>query len=403
MLILGIETSCDETAAAVIQAKSSSGLEVVSNVIASQIDLHAKTGGVVPEVAAREHVVRIIPVIHQALREAGDALGRALTLDDVDAVAVTFGPGLVSSLVTGTVTASTLGKVSGKPVVPVNHIEGHLYSNFIQVRASKFEPCLSGRLVGKKSSPGLKFPILALTVSGGHNELVLMRGHGDYEVIGETLDDAAGEAFDKCARLLGLGYPGGPAIQKAAAGGDPHAYSLPRAFMTERAKHRAAMRKRAIETGKIPARQVGDFDFSFSGLKTALFNLITQLQPLSTSGLEVAGLPPAVIPDLAASLQEAICDALSERVLQALLHFGNTIREMHLAGGVSANLRLRDLVTEKMRAHHIDIPLRWPADIRYCTDNAAMIAAAGYFRYIRNPAEYRKWKPISARPNAELS
>lgn len=385
MLILGIETSCDETAAAVIEGRNPLP-RVLSNIIASQIDLHATTGGVVPEVAAREHVVNIMPVVDRALREAGDMLGHGLALDDIDLIAVTFGPGLISSLVTGAVTASTLGIILGKPVIPVNHIEGHLYSNFVPKYYT--DGVFGNPMHDLPDVP--EFPILVLTVSGGHNELVLMRGHGDYEVIGETLDDAAGEAFDKGARLLGLSYPGGPAIQEAAAGGDPHAYELPRGLMTERAKHRAAVRKRAREYDKSSVCDVGDFDFSFSGLKTALSRLVER--ECAENAIPIS--------NLAASLQEAICDALSRRLIQAAIV--HNPRELHLAGGVSANLRLRELVREKMSAAGLDMPLRWPVDISYCTDNAAMIAVAGYFCYLKNPKKHQKWQPVEARPNADL-
>ena len=238
MKILGIETSCDETAVAVVE----DGTRVLKNVIYSQIAVHAKTGGVVPEVAAREHILKMIP----ALRE--------VDLDSIDAIAVTQRPGLISSLLTGTVTASTMALVLDKPLIPVNHIHGHIYSNWL------------GR------DDAVLFPVVVLTVSGGHNELILMRGHGDFEVLGETLDDAAGEAFDKVARMLGLGYPGGPEISRVALEGDGAKYDLPRAWLKKES-----------------------LDFSFSGLKTATSRL-----PLEDTA------------NVAASFQEATCDVLSE-------------------------------------------------------------------------------------------
>lgn len=357
MLILGIETSCDETAAAVIYGEK--GVPSVrSNVIASQIKIHEKTGGVVPEVAAREHVIKIIPVIAQALHDAN------IELKNIDAIAATYGPGLISSLVTGGVTASTLSAVLNKPLIPVNHIEGHIYSNFIG------------------NSP--KFPVMILTVSGGHNDLILMKDHFKYEVIGETIDDAAGEAFDKGARILGLSYPGGPAIQKAAEGGNPHAYNLPRGLMGARAKSRAKTREKA---GK--ALDAGEFDFSFSGLKTALLRLIEK------------GVPKESLKDVAASFQEASCDALSERLIQAVQKY--KVHEVHLAGGVSANKHLREMVRQKMQDAGIDLPLRYPENISLCTDNAAMIGTAGYFQYLKNPGKFRKNQKIECTPNAFFS
>ncbi len=315
MKILGIETSCDETAVAVVE----DGTRVLKNVIYSQIAVHAKTGGVVPEVAAREHILKMIP----ALRE--------VDLDSIDAIAVTQRPGLISSLLTGTVTASTMALVLDKPLIPVNHIHGHIYSNWL------------GR------DDAVQFPVVVLTVSGGHNELILMRGHGDFEVLGETLDDAAGEAFDKVARMLGLGYPGGPEISRVALEGDGAKYDLPRAWLKKES-----------------------LDFSFSGLKTATSRL-----PLEDTA------------NVAASFQEATCDVLSEKLRRAAERFG--AKEVHLAGGVSANLKLREMVAER-----ISLPVKWPEKIEYCTDNGAMIAAAGHFQFEKDPVKYAQWKNVSA-------
>ena len=317
MKILGIETSCDETAVAVVE----DGWQVLKNVIYSQIDLHQKTGGVVPEVAAREHILKIIP-----------ALGE-VDLDYVDAIAYTKEPGLVSSLLTGIVTAETLGMALSKPVIPVNHTHGHIYSNWLEREA------------------GPEFPVVVLTVSGGHNELILMRGHGDFEVIGETLDDAAGEAFDKVARMLGLGYPGGPVISREAEDGDRGAYDLPRAWLEN-----------------------GSYDFSFSGLKSAVKRLV------DAGGVEKA--------DMAASFQEAVTDVLSERLVRAAKEYG--VKEVHLAGGVSANLRLRELVEERLEDF---AKFRFPEKIEYCTDNAAMIAAAGFYLQGKDV----EWKNVAAK------
>jgi N6-L-threonylcarbamoyladenine synthase len=334
MKILGIETSCDETAAAVVE----DGTHVLSSVIASQIPLHRQTGGVVPEVAAREHVVKIMPVVEEALAKA------SCSYADIDAVAVTQGPGLLSSLVIGVSAASTIAAVLGKPLIPVNHISGHIYANWL----------------GEEESDPIRFPVIVLTVSGGHNELVLMKKHADYNLIGETLDDAAGEAFDKVARLLGLGYPGGPQVARAALAGNPRRFEFPQARM-----------------GK------DSFDFSFSGLKTAVLNLV-QKEHASTGALS-----EGFIADCAASFQEAVCGVLTDKLLLAAEKF--RVREVHLAGGVSANKRLRAMAEEKIeggyRIDHLGKKsklslkprLRFSRDFSYCTDNAAMVAAAAYF------------------------
>lgn len=334
MLILGIETSCDETAVAVVEA-SKRRLDVRSNVIASQIELHRKTGGVVPEVAAREHVVHMIPVLEEALTVA------EVAMDDVGLIAVTARPGLIASLLVGTNTAGALALLTGTPVVPVNHIEGHIYANWLD------------------RDDDIVFPIVVLTVSGGHNELVLMRGHTDFEVLGSTRDDAAGEAFDKVARLIGLPYPGGPEISRLATTGDAAAYDLPRALRNE------------------------GYDFSFSGLKSAVARLVSR---------EGDHLKRA---DLAAAFEVAVCDVLSEKVARAAVEHG--AREVHLAGGVSANQRLRAMVTARVAtACGTAIKVRHPEQLTYCTDNAAMIAAAGWFRWHENPKAYEEWKPVMA-------
>lgn len=340
MLILGIETSCDETAAAVVE----NGREILSNAIFSQIQLHRKTGGVVPEVAAREHVVKIWPVIKIALKKA------KLSLSKIDAVAVTHGPGLLSSLIIGVNAAMTLALVLKKPLIPVNHIEGHIYANWLENQ-------------GSTNIKTPKFPAAVLTVSGGHNELFIWRGHGRYKFLGATLDDAAGEAFDKVARLLGLPYPGGPAIQKAAAKGDPTAYALPRAWLPG-----------------------SPWDFSFSGLKTAVFYLLKKMNSHAIRQTQS---------DIAASFQEAACEVLAAKLIRAAEKF--QVEEIHLAGGVSANSRLRELTKEMLKRHNVT--LRYCEDITLCTDNAAMIAAAGFYKYKKNPALYKKWNPITADPN----
>lgn len=384
MKILAIETSCDETACAIVE----NGRRVLANVIASQIDLHAKTGGVVPEVAAREHVLKMIPVLEECMEVAGSSW------DDIEALAITRGPGLISSLIIGTETASVISYVMAKPLIPVQHIVGHIYSNW-----------LDGDAGSAVDEP--RFPIIILTVSGGHNELILMRGHHQFEVLGETRDDAAGEAFDKVARILGLGYPGGPAIAKMASEGDSVRFKLPRSYLEK-----------------------GSLDFSFSGLKTAVLDVVKKLTPggqaerkygmRQTSQSKVCSkinslksapgrdtqdknsVPENVFQfkaDLAASFQEAVVEVLADKLIMALKKFPE-VREVHLAGGVSANLRLREAITEKLggygleagklspkESHHIIF--RHPKSLSYCTDNAAMIAAAAYYQYKKNPRKFR--------------
>lgn len=326
-LILGIETSCDETAAAVVE----DGWRIRTNVVVSQIELHAQYGGVFPEVAARAHVEAIQGVVETALREA------EVTFDELDAIAVTQGPGLVGALLVGVNFAKGLSVASGKPLLGINHLEGHIYSVWL---AEPERP--------------IQFPVLNLIVSGGHTELVLMRGHGDYEHLGGTIDDAAGEAFDKVGRLLGLPFPGGPAIQKAAAEGNEAAYDFPR------------------------ARQTG-YEFSFSGLKTAVMRAVRP----SVKGRRIEAGEESLkkgelrddlcIPDVAASFQMAVVDVLAEKTIKAARDYGVT--EILLSGGVSANRLLR----ERLKAE-ADLPVRYPP-LALCTDNAAMIACAAYYRY----------------------
>jgi N6-L-threonylcarbamoyladenine synthase len=315
--ILAVETSCDETACAILE----NGRALLSSVVASQIEIHARYGGVFPEVASRQHVLSITPVVEQALAHAH------LTLNDIDALAVTQGPGLAGSLVVGMNMAKGLALGTGLPLVGVNHLEGHLYSAWV------YES-------GENIPPAPQFPLMALLVSGGHSELNLMTDHLTYQRLGSTLDDAAGEAFDKVARLLELGYPGGPAIQKAAEDGDPNRFRFPRAWLE------------------------GTWDFSFSGLKTSVLYEVRELKKKSNS------LPVA---DLAASFQKAVVDVLFKKTINAAREFG--AKEILVAGGVSANRVLR----QTFRAQ-TEFPVHIPP-LSLCTDNAAMIASAGYHRY----------------------
>ncbi len=336
-LILGIETSCDETAAAVVR----DGQHILSNVVATQMDLHRQYGGVFPELASRQHILTIIPVIEQALADA------QVSLRDIAAIAVTHGPGLAGSLLVGVNAAKGLAWARGLPLIGVNHLEGHIYSNWLQT--------------GAKTAP-TAFPVLVLIVSGGHTELILMHDHGQYTRLGATLDDAAGEVFDKAARLLGLGYPGGPAIQKAAAGGRAQAFDLPQALRHD-PKHR--------------------YNFSFSGLKTAVLRLT---QTLREDG---AALPVA---DLAASFQRAVAEALVAKVLIAVDDF--KVRQVCVCGGVAANADLRQQLAVRLPVPYA-IPPIW-----LCTDNAAMIASAGFYRHA---AGQRSAWDLDVLPNLKLN
>ena len=316
--ILAIETSCDETACAVLE----NGRELLASTVASQMEVHARYGGVFPEVASRQHVLSIIPVVEATLAKAH------LSIGDLDAIAVTRGPGLAGSLVVGVNAAKGLALGTGLPLVGVNHLEGHLYSAWVYN-------------AGDTPHEEPKFPVMALLVSGGHTELNLMTGHLAYQRLGATQDDAAGEAFDKVARMLGLGYPGGPSVQRAAEGGDPNRFNFPRAWLD------------------------APWDFSFSGLKTAVLREVRDLEKKSST------LP---LPDLAASFQAAVVEVLFEKTMQAAREF--KAKEILVAGGVSANSALRQ-VFQSQDEFKVHIP-----PISLCTDNAAMIAAAGYYRFV---------------------
>lgn len=330
--ILAIETSCDETAAAVVE----DGRTLLSNVVATQIELHRRYGGVFPEVASRQHVLTIEPVVRQALADA--------QIDDVsslDAVAVTQGPGLAGSLLVGVNTAKGICFGSGLPLVPVNHLEGHVYSNWIHTNGPSN--------ASTQARPSERFPVLVLLVSGGHTELILMTGHCQYQRLGATLDDAAGEAFDKIARLLELGFPGGPAIQKAADAGDSSRFELPRPLL-HHADHR--------------------FNFSFSGLKTAVLNLVRQLEAEGVDPRE-----PQMAAHIAASFQAAVADVLIAKTADAAEAFD--VAQVCICGGVSANHLLRTLAQQ--RFEQMQLPLYIPP-LFLCTDNAAMIGAAAFYR-----------------------
>lgn len=333
VLILAIETSCDETAASVVK----NGREVLSNVIYTQIALHTKYGGVVPEIASRKHIEKINQVIESALEEAG------VTLREITAIAVTYGPGLVGALLVGVSEAKAISFATGIPLIGVHHISGHISANYIEYQ--ELEP-----------------PFVCLVASGGHSHLVVVRDYGEYEIIGRTRDDAAGEAFDKVARAIGLGYPGGPKIDKLSKEGNPDAIPFPRAKVGE-----------------------NEYDFSFSGLKSAVLNYLNSCQ---MKGEEI------VQADVAASFQKAVIDVLVEHSLHAVKEFG--FGKFAIAGGVASNTSLREAF-EKECAER-GIAFYHPSPV-YCTDNAAMIGAAGYYEYKKG---IRHGYDLNAVPNLKL-
>jgi len=342
--ILGIESSCDETAAAVIE----NGRVILTSIVASQVDLHAQYGGVFPEVASRQHIRMIYPTIETALRQA------YLDLSDIDAIAATRGPGLPGSLVIGLNMAKGLALGSAVPLLGINHLEAHIYSAWLHWPPVKNS---AGSNIALKPEP--QFPLLALIVSGGHTELIMMEDHLCYRRLGATLDDAAGEAFDKVGRLLGLEYPGGPAIQNAAEEGNPKAFKFPRAWLE------------------------GTWNFSFSGLKTSVLRQVRDLEKYQSE------LPVA---DLAASFQQAVVDVLVGKTLMALKEFN--AKELLIAGGVSANRALRTAMLDR-----VDFPIHIPS-ISLCTDNAAMVGSAGFYRFMSGQ---RDNLDIDVLPNWPLS
>lgn len=318
VIILALETSCDETSAAVV----ADGSKILSNIISSQVDVHQKFGGVVPEVASRKHLELLNHVVEEALAESGREFG------DLDAVAVTYGPGLVGALLVGVSAAKAIAYGLDLPLVGVNHIEGHIYANFTV-------------------NPDLKFPLLCLVVSGGHTDLVYMEGHGCYRVMGKTRDDAAGEAFDKVARTLGLGYPGGPLVESLAGEGNPEAIKLPRAYLEK-----------------------GSLDFSFSGLKSAVINYLHRAEQKHDQVNKA---------DLAAGFQSAVSTVLVDKTMEAAAETG--VSTILLAGGVAANGRLRADLLEKAgkKSLKVNIP-----PLILCTDNAAMVGCAAYYKFLRD-------------------
>ena len=333
VLILAIESSCDETAAAVVK----NGREILSNVISSQIDLHTLYGGVVPEIASRKHIEKINQVIKQSLKDAN------VTLENIDAIAVTYGPGLVGALLVGVSAAKAISFATDLPLVGVHHIEGHISANYIE-------------------NMDLEPPFVCLVVSGGHSHLVVVKEYGEYEIIGRTRDDAAGEAFDKVARAIGLGYPGGPKIDKVSKEGNPEAIHFPRAKVNE-----------------------SEYDFSFSGLKSAVLNYL--------NGCKMKG-EEYIQADVAASFQKAVVDVLVEHSLHAVETYG--LNKFAIAGGVASNSSLRKAFEEECQKRNIEF--YHPSPI-YCTDNAAMIGVAGYYEYMKGE---RSGLELNAVPNLKL-
>lgn len=365
-IILGIETSCDETSAAVLSfesaqdGKNNERVQILSNIVSSSALLQSKYGGIIPEQAAREQLKTIIPIIKEALEQA------KTNPSMIDAIAVTQGPGLIGSLLVGVETAKVLSRIWNKPLIPVNHLIGHFYANWIE-RENASTPLgnnssLSEEQKNRSNTTTPQFPCLGLLVSGGHSDLVLFKNHGEYEYLGGTRDDAAGECFDKCARLLGLPYPGGPQISKLAEEGDPKAFKIPR-----------------------PLSNSGDLDFSFSGLKTAVSNLVNQQTNWSASQLS----------DICASIEQAIIDSLINKTLLAIQT--NDVEQLIVAGGVAANKKLKSSLELALATLPRAVRLFIPPPV-LCTDNAAMIASAAFFI---EPAY--ETLDIQANPNLSLA
>jgi len=344
MLILGIETSCDETAASVLQCskiKAGYNLEIISEVVASQINVHQKNNGIIPEIAACEHLKAILPVIESAVKE--------VSMNDIDAIAVTVGPGLLGSLLLGTEAAKILSYVFHKPLVAINHLEGHIYASFLGAQK-------------------IQFPIIALIVSGGHTQIILMTKHLSYKLIGETVDDAAGEAFDKVARLLGLSYPGGPIIEQLAKNGNDQAFQFPR-----------------------PMVKTKDYNFSFSGLKTSVLYTVQKLRNVKTK------LDQSIVADLAASFQQAVIDVLIAKTVRAAKEFG--AKTLIVGGGVAANGALTTQLAKAVKKEIKGINYISPSR-KLCTDNGTIIAVAGYFHALQK--DFTPWQKVFVNPDLRL-
>jgi|SRR6185369_4846018 len=354
MVILGIETSCDETSAAILE-KHDNQITLKSNIVASSLAIHQQTGGIIPENAAREQIKYILPVIQEALDAA------KMQISHINAIAVTYGPGLIGSLLVGVETAKTLAYATGKPIIPVNHMLGHVYANWItshpvisRSNATRDPEEISHSV---RNDRNIEFPALALVVSGGHTDLVFFENHHNYRILGGTRDDAAGEAFDKIARLIGLSYPGGPIIEEKAKKGDPKRFTFPR-----------------------PLVGSGDYDFSFSGLKTAVLREVQNLKTLDDQ----------TVCDLARATQDAIISVLVKKTLKAAIEYD--VKSILLSGGVAANETLQQAFIQNTKYQIPDTKFFAPAK-NLCTDNGAMIAAAAFYQY--NPLP---WQEITADP-----
>ncbi len=392
MYILGIETSCDDTAAAVIKAEGNFNkpqFSVLSNVSYSQVAIHKKFGGIVPNLASRAHLQKITPTVKSAL------LMSDINNGNIDLIAVTQGPGLMPSLLVGVNFARALAYKWQKPIIGVNHIEGHIYSNWLppvgELSISNFQ--FSKKFKIQNSKFKIKFPALVLIVSGGHTELILMSGYGKYKIIGETLDDAAGECFDKTARILGLGFPGGPVIARLADKWEKDKLGKNDFFRT----HRLPIGQKCVNIEQInrqielprPMINSNDYNFSFSGLKTAvlyLYNDLVKKYPISK-----------IRPAIACEIQEAITDVLVNKTLKAVKNFRP--KSVMIAGGVSANKKLREKLALKIMPYKI--PFFVP-ELSYTTDNAAMIAAVGYFYYLKKKPKSDSWKKMEINANLRL-
>lgn len=378
MLILGIESSCDETGAAIVK----DGRYLLSNVVASQAEIHNRYGGVVPEVASRQQLTTIIPVIETALEQS------ACSWEDIDAIAATYGPGLAGSLLVGLTVGKAIALAHNLPFLGVNHLEAHIYANWLREQTEMASQ--AGEDADWEYQEGDPiFPLICLVISGAHSELVLARGHGQYELLGRTRDDAAGEAFDKVARILGLSYPGGPAIQKAAQ------------HIEEELRQQGKSATQALNAYRLPRAWLrGTYDFSFSGLKTAVLHLAEgatedhnpqhgrptgsaglpgkQVSQYTRMGVQAAQSGGANVGLLAASFQEAVVDVLAVKTRLAAQEYH--VKQVVLAGGVAANVSLRTRLERELRP--LNIRLKYPS-IEFCTDNAAMIASAAFFHLLR--------------------
>jgi len=390
--ILALETSCDETAAAVLQCNHND-IKVLSNVVSSQVQLHAKWGGVVPNLAAREHLKNILPIIQESLDQG------KVTQKEIDLIAVTRGPGLIPALLMGTTTAKTLSYLWKKPLLGIHHIEGHIYANFIYNKES-----------GENEVHTIQFPLLSLVVSGGHTQLVLMKNHLQYDIIGETQDDAVGEAFDKTARILGLGYPGGPAISAEA-----EKYQKTNSKLQTNTKSQIQNPKqKTLSNVKCQMSNVNislprpmmyshDFNFSFSGLKTAVLYIVKKFRE-ENSLSEDDVLPKEFVQAVSHEFQQAAVDVLIHKTLKAAKK--HNPKYILLAGGVSANKELRNQLGETVKQNFPNTHYLIP-EMKYCIDNATMIGVAAYFRWIHMTPEQKSdfmsnWKSLQAQSNFSL-